>query len=185
MRTAEPLYLLAIRTENALRRNVYDFLKTEWEKQVPHAPFSGMEQIDIDQESHDVNKHIKHINLFLAIVAIVLSLIALYTLVSLNILRRTKEIGVRTVLGSSHMGVNALISKPFLIIVGLSTLTGGVGGYYLSSMLLGSLWPVHVPISTISLAFPIALILVLSYALISIKVFTTMRKNPVESLRYE
>lgn len=185
MRTAEPLYLLAIRTESASRRSVYDFLKAEWEKQVPHAPFSGMEQVDIDQEARDVNKQIKHINLFLAIVAIVLSLIALYTLVSLNILRRTKEIGVRTVLGSSHMGVNALISKPFLIIVGISTITGGVGGYYLSTMLLGSLWPVHVPISTISLAFPIALMVILSYALISIKVFTTMRRNPVESLRYE
>jgi ABC-type antimicrobial peptide transport system permease subunit len=185
MRTIEPLYLLVVRAESALRRNVYDFLKTEWEKQVPHAPFSGMEQVNIDQESHDVNKHIKHINLFLAIVAIVLSLIALYTLVSLNILKRTKEIGVRTVLGSSQMGVNILISKPFLIIVGISTITGGAGGYYLSSMLLGSLWPVHVPISAISLAFPIALMLILSYVLISIKVYATMKKNPVESLRYE
>ncbi len=185
MRTAEPLYLLAIRTESEAKKEVLDFLKAEWEKQVPHAPFSGMEQIDVDQESHDVNKHIKHINLFLAIVAIVLSLIALYTLVSLNILRRTKEIGIRTVLGSTHFGVNALVSKPFLIIIGLSSISGGFGGYYLSKMLLKSLWPVHVPISTASFAIPIGIMIVLAYVIIRAKVFNTMRKNPVNSLRYE
>jgi ABC-type antimicrobial peptide transport system permease subunit len=83
------------------------------------------------------------------------------------------------------MGVNYLISKPFLIIVGISTISGGIGGYYLSAMLLDSLWPLRVPISTESFAIPIALVIILAYAIISFKVFITMRRNPVESLRYE
>jgi ABC-type antimicrobial peptide transport system permease subunit len=185
MRTPEPFSLLVVRTENEVRKSVFDFLKATWEEQVPFIPFSGFEQVDVNTEANDVNRHITNINLFLAVIAIVLSSVALYTLVSLNILKRIKEIGVRSVLGSSHFGINFLISKPFLIIALFASVSGGVGGYYLAHLLLSSLWPISVPISIVSIAFPICFTLVLAYAIISTKVYLTLLRNPVESLRYE
>lgn len=185
IRTIEPQSLLVVKTKQEVRKDVFEFMKSEWEKLVPYAIFSGFEQVDIHNESKEVNKNITKINLFLAFIAIVLSCVALYTLVSLNILRRIKEIGIRTVLGSSHMGVNWLISKPFLIIVGFASISGGLGGYYLSNLLLESLWPVRVPINITSIALPVVSMLLLAYLILSIKILKTVLKNPVESLRYE
>ncbi len=185
VRTLEPQSLLAIRTNKEVRKTVFDFLKTEWEKQVPHVVFSGFEQVNIHEEARDVNRNITNINLFLAFIAIVLSSVALYTLVSLNLIKRIKEIGIRTVLGSSHLSVNWLISKPFIMIIVFASISGGIGGYYLASLLLESLWPIRVPINFTSIALPIVSMLVLAYIILSLKIFNTISKNPVESLRYE
>lgn len=185
MRNPEPQSLMVIRTTAADQTQLLNQLKSEWEQLVPFIPFSGFEQVNIDEEAQDVNKNITSINMFLAIIAIVLSSIALYTLVSLNILKRIKEIGIRTVLGSSKIGINWLISKPFIIIVILASVVGGLGGYYLSSLLLNSLWPVRIAIGVGSIAIPVLAVVVLAYLIMSIKILTTTLKNPVESLRYE
>lgn len=184
-RTLEPQSLLAIRTNKEVRKSVFDFVKKEWENQIPHVVFSGFEQVNVHEEARDVNRNITKINLFLAFIAIVLSSVALYTLVSLNLIKRIKEIGIRTVLGSSHLSVNWLISKPFILIIGFASISGGIGGYYLARLLLESLWPISVPINITSIALPIVSMLVLAYIILSLKIFNTISKNPVESLRYE
>jgi ABC-type antimicrobial peptide transport system permease subunit len=185
MRNPEPQSLMVIRTTAADQTQLLSQLKSEWEQLVPFIPFSGFEQVKIDEEAQDVNKNITAINMFLAIIAIVLSSIALYTLVSLNILKRIKEIGVRTVLGSSKIEINWLISKPFIIIVVLASVVGGLGGYSLSSLLLNSLWPVRIPIGIGSIVIPVLAVVALAYLIMSIKILRTTLKNPVESLRYE
>lgn len=185
LRTPEPPTTMVVRHQGNDSKELLNHLKAQWEQLVPFIPFSGFEQVMIDEEAHEVNRHITTINMFLAFIAIVLSSIALYTLVSLNILRRIKEIGVRTVLGSSKLGVNWLISKPFLVIVIIASVFGGLGGYYLADLLIESLWPVRVPIRISSIAIPIVCMIALSYLIISVKVIRTMAKNPVESLRYE
>lgn len=185
MRTAEPLRLLTVRTKENASKRVMDYLKEEWERLVTFVPFWGREQKSFDEDAYSVNEGIKDINYFLAFIAIVLSSVALYTLVSLNILKRIKEIGVRTVLGSTKIGVNWLISKPFLTIVALASVSGAIGGYFLAELLLNSLWPDRVAINMTTIFVPIATILILAYVIISVRVYLTMSKNPVESLRYE
>ncbi|RPH32474.1 MAG: ABC transporter permease [Bacteroidales bacterium] len=177
--------ILVVRTTPEKKMEVLKFMKKEWEKLVPNSPFTGRQQTEILQGASIVNKNIKNINLFLAFVAIILSLIALYTLVSLNIIKRTKEIGIRTVLGSTGINIIYLISKPFLIILAISSVFGAVGGYFLNSMFLKTLWAYHSSINTLSIAIPVALLFAISFALLAIRVYLTLRKNPVESLRYE
>jgi ABC-type antimicrobial peptide transport system permease subunit len=71
------------------------------------------------------------------------------------------------------------------VIIGFASVSGGIGGYYLASLLLESLWPIRVPINITSIALPILSMLVLAYVILSLKIFNTISKNPVESLRYE
>lgn len=177
--------VLVVKTYSEKRKEVKEFMRKEWERLVPSSPFYGREQTEILQESKDVNRNIKNINLFLSLVAITLSLIALYTLVSLNIIKRTKEIGIRTVLGSKGINIVWLISKPFLIIIGLASILGGVIGYYLNSMLLKSLWVYHIDINILSVAIPVLIMYVVSFILIAVRVYLLLMRNPVESLRYE
>jgi len=177
--------ILVVKTYSEKKKEVIEFMKKEWSKLVPNYPFTGVQQTEILQEALSVNKNIKQINIFLALTAIALSLVALYTLVSLNIIRRTKEIGIRTVLGSSNLSVVYLISKPFIGILLISSISGAIAGYYLNTMMLKSLWAYHTNINILSIAIPVILLFVLSFAILTYRVYKTLKQNPVKSLRYE
>jgi len=177
--------LLIVKTYSQKKKEVIEFMKKEWSNLVPNYPFTGIQQTEILQEAISVNKSIKQINIFLALIAIVLSLVALYTLVSLNIIRRTKEIGIRTVLGSSNLSVVSLISKPFISILVISSVAGALAGYFLNSMMLKSLWTFHTSINIMSIAIPVIMLFILSFTILTIRVYKTLKQNPVKSLRYE
>lgn len=73
------------------------------EKAIPEYPYSGLYQDSLMDEARKINKNIKDMYIFLGFIALILSAIGLYTLVSPSIIRRTKEIGVREVIGQpSH-----------------------------------------------------------------------------------
>ncbi|RPH34057.1 MAG: ABC transporter permease [Bacteroidales bacterium] len=160
-------------------------IKKEWEKLIPNSPYSGMLQVQSYEEATTVNKNILKIFNFLTIVAIFLSIVALYTLISLNILKRTKEVGIRKALGASSLSINNMIGKPFFIMLAVASLFGGAIGYYLSVMLLDSVWKIHIIVNIVSVLLPIIIMLSLAYATLSLKVFNTLSKNPISSLRYE
>lgn len=56
--------------------------------------------------------------------AILISLLGIWGLVSFSLDQRTKEIGVRKVLGASVIELTQLLSKEFIILVGISVLIG-------------------------------------------------------------
>ncbi len=64
------------------------------------------------------------VNIFLAITAALLSLIGMYNLVSLDILRRTKEMGIRKIQGAPVPLIMYLVSKKFLIVLVIASVLG-------------------------------------------------------------
>lgn len=142
-------------------------------------------EVSVLGEARDINKNIVQMFLFLAVIAVVLSAIGLFTLVSINIQSRTKEIGIRKVLGASIARITTLINRPFLIIVAIASVLGGGIGIYVSSALMSSIWTYHVTPGIISALIPILVILMVALLSISGKVISAAKRNPVESLRYE
>ena len=67
----------------------------KWKNIEPDRIFGGQLQEDTLQEEKDINGSILKVNIFLAVTATLLSLIGMYNLVSLDIIKRTKEIGIR------------------------------------------------------------------------------------------
>ena len=92
--------------------------------------FGEMLQEDTMKEEKDINGSILKVNIFLAITATLLSLIGMYNLVSLDILRRTKEMGIRKIQGASVPLIMFLVSKKFLIVLVIASVLGCTGGYY-------------------------------------------------------
>jgi len=169
--------------ENILALN--DQIKVIWDELIPNAPYGGAPQNNFNEESITVNKNIQKMFNFLTIVGIFLSIVALYTLVSLNILKRTKEVGMRKVLGAPSMQINHIIGKPFIFMIGIASIIGGATGYYMSVMLMDSVWEHHIIVGTLSVLVPIIITLLLAYITLTSKVLYTLSKNPVQSLRYE
>lgn len=164
----------------------FDYLETTWGELIP----DRLSQVYMHEnivlgEARDVNKNIVQMFLFLAAIAVVLSAIGLFTLVSINIQSRTKEIGIRKVLGASVARITTLINQPFLIIVAIASILGGGTGIYVAGLLMSSIWTYHVTPGFVSAMIPILAILLIALLSISSKVISAARRNPVESLRYE
>ena len=181
----ERYYNLVVRSEPDDLPEILDYLRTTWMDMFPNYPFTGMYQEDTLQEEKYINKSIMKVFMFLAVVATILSMIGLYTLISLNVLNRTKEIGIRKVLGAPVPVIIVLLSRLFLLILLFSAIIGCVGGYYISLMLLDSIWD-HFLKMTADI-FILALIFVFVTTILTIigKVYLAAIQNPVESLRYE
>jgi len=163
-----------------------DYMAEKWSEVIPDRPSNVIiHKEDILGEAKEVNEHIVTIFLFLSVIAVILSAIGLFTLVSINIQSRTKEIGVRKVLGASIPKITALINRPFLIIVGIGAILGAIGAFMLTGPLMDMIWTYHMNVNVLSILLPIMLILLISFLSISGKVVKAAKRNPVESLRYE
>jgi hypothetical protein len=177
--------VLAVRADPEDLPGALDFISLRWKTFGTNQIFGGRLQEDLMQEEKDINGSILKVNIFLAIVATLLSLIGMFNLVSLDIIRRTKEVGIRKIQGASIPAIMILISKKFLYVLLIASLLGCAGGYYMSVSLMDSIWDYFVKVSAVIL---ISAAMIMIFATILTLVFRITRaamKNPVESLRYE
>lgn len=117
-------------------------------------------------------------------IAVLLSCLGLFAIVSLVMQQRRKEIGVRKVLGASITQITSLLSKDFLLLVLVAfVIATPVAWYFLEQWLQD--FPYRISITW--WIFPLAGIVVLLIALITISVQTIRASlaNPVKSLRTE
>jgi putative ABC transport system permease protein len=119
-----------------------------------------------------------------ALLAVVIACLGLFGLVSYMAEKRTKEIGIRKVLGAGTSRIVHLLSKEVVILVGIAVLvTGPLAFYFMSRWLQNfafriGLNPIH---------FLIALLITVSVSLLSIgyRVLKAAHGNPAKALKYE
>jgi len=119
-----------------------------------------------------------------ALLAVLISCLGLYGLASLMAVQKTKEVGIRKVLGASTMSVVGLLSRDFLVLVLIAALVASPLAWYAMNAWLQdfvyrtplSAW---IFISTIVLACAVALLTV------ALRTWRTAMANPVQSLRSE
>ena len=178
-------WTLIARAEPEDLAGVLEYMNAEWKRMGTNYIFRGIPQEDTMQEEKDINGSITKVNLFLAVTATLLSLIGMYNLVSLDVIRRTKEVGIRKIQGAPVHVIMFLLSKKFLVVLVVASVVGSAGGYYMSVMLLDSIWDYFVEI-TAGMMILAALIMITATVLtIIFKVGRAAMRNPVESLRYE
>jgi ABC-type antimicrobial peptide transport system permease subunit len=116
--------------------------------------------------------------------AIFVSCLGLFGLAAFVAEKRTKEIGVRKVLGASLANLWSLLSKEFLKLTGISILIAIPLAYYgMSHWLKGYLY--HAPLSWWIFASAGAGIIVITMLTVSYQSLKAALMNPVKSLRSE
>ncbi|MBN2202555.1 FtsX-like permease family protein, partial [bacterium] len=119
-----------------------------------------------------------------AMLAIVIACLGLFALSSFIILQRTKEIGVRKVLGASVSNITFNLSKKFLILVIIAnTIACPVTYYFMNKWLQDFAYRIHVNARIFILSGGITLLVAL--LTISWQAIRAATANPAESLRYE
>ncbi|MBG0859295.1 MAG: ABC transporter permease [Bacteroidales bacterium] len=182
---SDQYYTMVVRADHTDLSSVLDDISRKWKKLGTNMIFPGRTQEDTMQEEQDINGSILKVNLFLAIVATLLSLIGMYNLVSLDIIRRTKEVGIRKIQGAPVPMIMYLVSRKFLIVLLIASLVGCAGGYYMSLMLMDSIWDYFTKITAGILVLSALIMVIATTATLGIKVTKAALRNPTESLRYE
>ena len=125
----EPIGPLVIFIDNRMVQNLLvkvegkeisatlEALERLWEERVPHRPFE-YEFLDEDYEAmYRSEARIAGVFTTFSLVAIILACLGLFALTAYATLRRTKEIGIRKVLGATVADILALVSKDFLVLI--------------------------------------------------------------------
>lgn len=164
---------------------VNKFMEKEWKQIFPNRLYNGRFLNEVMVEATTVNDNIVKTFVFLGIVALLLSATGLYTLVSLNIIRKTKEIGVRKVMGASIANITRIINTEFVIMLIISSVLGSAASFYFVELLMDSIWDYYQPASTFTVIISVSVLFLISGLAVGYKIFSAASVNPVNSLRVE
>lgn len=118
------------------------------------------------------------------LLAVLIACMGLFGLTVYHTEERTKEIGIRKVLGANTPTLVFLLSRQFLLLVGLAFLLAcPIAWWVMRSWLQGFAY--HIELSLLALLPAIALLLLPALLTMSVQVIRTARQNPVKSLRTE
>jgi ABC-type antimicrobial peptide transport system permease subunit len=159
-------------------------METVFKQYNPAAPF---EYTFVNQEyatKFNAEERIAKLATVFAALAIIISCLELFGLASFIAEQRTKEVGIRKVLGASVFNLWQMLSKDFALLVLLSCcLATPVAWYFLHKWLLQYEYRTH--ISWIIFLSVGAGALVIALSTVSYQAIKTALSNPVKSLRAE
>lgn len=158
--------------------------EASWKKLNPNEPLE-YSFIDADfQKNFEAESRLSSIVLYFTIIAIVISCLGLFGLATFSAEQRIKEIGVRKVLGASVGGIVALLSKEFLILVGIAVVIASpIAWYVMNKWLQDFVYRINISWTVFAITTLIAMAIAL--ATISFQAIKAALSNPVKSLRTE
>jgi putative ABC transport system permease protein len=116
--------------------------------------------------------------------SILISCLGLFGLSAFSAEQRTKELGVRKVMGASVSGLIRLMAREFAVLVLIAALIGCPLGWYAMNWWLKS-YAYHIDVSIVTLVVAAAICLLVSILTVSYHSAKAAFTDPVKSLRYE
>ncbi len=162
------------------------FIKKEWNSSFPDTPYTAFFQENMFDNFFASTGALNSVMNFVAIVAIILSSMGLFGLVSLIIIKRIKEYSIRKVLGADSTQIIRLASKEFLILMGLAIAVGLPLSYFFFDTFIQQVFPGSIDsIGVVPYIITIGILLMVIVLTVSSHVIQLLRLNPVKNLRLE
>ena len=178
------LYYAYVKVAPADMAKSFDAIKNAWQKIEPNAEFLGSFLDENIDRTFRREKTMATIVTAGSVLGIVLSCIGLFAMSLLVVAQRTKEIGVRKVIGASTSSITILLTKDFLKLVGIAFVIGTPISWYVLDQWLQD-YAFRVPLSVwffIGAGLLAALIALLT---VGARTMKAAAANPVKSLRTE
>jgi putative ABC transport system permease protein len=171
-------------TDNAVTREVITKIEDAYKSVYPERVFSSFYMEETKEDYYKGEQQTLRLAIVAMLIAILISCLGLFGLASYETVQRTKEIGIRKVLGSSVGSIVGLLTGEFLKYVTLALLIAIPIGFFLSSKWLDD-FAYSINISPwVFIATGLATWLI-AFLTVSYQSIQAAVKNPVESLRYE
>lgn len=150
----------------------------------PNSPFEFSFQDEQFESMYRNESTMGTLATFFAILAIFISCLGLFGLASFTAEQRTKEIGIRKVLGASIPNLVLLLSKEFIKLVAMAFALAAPLAYYFMTGWLDD-FAYHTSLKWHLFAFAGILSLIIAFFTVSYQAIKVALANPIESLRYE
>jgi putative ABC transport system permease protein len=161
-------------------------IQQKWSKLFPDRPFECKTQQHVVFDGvSQYTSNLKRIFLFLTTLGCLLSASGIYSLASLNVEKRMKEIGIRKVLGATVKNILFVVNRQFAIILLVAMILGGVGGALLTNALLKDLYAYHMSVSAMTVLFCGLTVFLLGLSVTSGTIVKAAIANPKDTLRNE
>ena len=176
---------LAVKSESKDLHLVKTAIASAWKANFPTKPFDHNFQDEFLANAMEVTDNIKTTMGVLAIITLLLTITGLFALMSLNILKRMKEIAVRRVLGASIGNISYILNRNYFWIILGGILVGCGAGAWFAITLLDSIYNVHAGLSSIIMIVAGITAFLVVVSTIGIKIWQVMKLNPAEVLKGE
>lgn len=161
-----------------------DLVNAQWDKSFAGNPFEFFFLDSYFDSYYQAEKSFRDLFLTFTVLAILIGCLGLFGLSSYTAVQKTKEIGIRKVLGSSTPGIVRLMFKDFLILIGIANLIAWpVAWYFLKGWLEN--YPYHININFLFFGLAALLVLLIAFLTVSYHTFKTAQLNPAKTLKYE
>lgn len=181
----EQFNYLSIEVASGRELDMFEEVKEVYHVQVNDTPFYGYMQSSVFESYFADVKSISDLIVFTSFLAIILSTMGLYGLVSLIISNSMKIFSIKKVLGANNRQLSAKLYKKFGIILGISAVFGGLISIKVIAVLLKSIYSYHDELNVLHIFG--ALVLLSTVVLVTI--FGLMNKmkhtNPADILRVD
>lgn len=167
-------------TETASLKHIESIFK----RLFPAFPFTYAFKSEQNFKNYEAEQKWKQIMLFSAVLTIFISCIGLFGLSVLSAERRTKEMGIRKVLGASVNHVVTVLSKDFVKLVILALVIAIPLAWFAANKWLQN-YPYRIGLSWQIFAIAGVLVVFIALATVSFQAIRTAIANPVKSLRTE
>lgn len=175
-------YSIKFQTSN-VRQSMEQFEEI-WKEFFPGNPLNYQFLDDFFNKQYQADQQFGKVFSLFSLLATFIACLGLFGLSSLMASQRTKEIGVRKVLGASVGGILGLVSRDYLVLLGVAILLAVPASAWIMSLWLRD-FASRIPLSWLIFALPSLGIVLIALLTVSFHTFRVARVNPATSLRYE
>jgi putative ABC transport system permease protein len=176
--------LASFKVSAASAKTLIPQIESKWKAHAPGMPFSYRFMNDSFNDMYRSEQRAGAIAIVFAVLAILIACLGLFGLVTYMAEQRTKEIGIRKVLGASVGNVVTMLSKDFLLLVGVaSVLAFPIAWWAMNKWLQDFEYRVNISAWIFVIAAGAALLIAL--LTVSFQAIKAALANPVKSLRTE
>jgi putative ABC transport system permease protein len=160
------------------------WLEKTWKKHFPSALLDYSFSENVFEEQYREERKFSAIFLYFSILSLVIACLGLYGLISYTTTQKTKEIGIRKVLGATVNGIATMLSGSFLKLVMFACVIAMPVAWYIMNRWLED-FAYRTTISWWMFTVAGLLVLVIALITVSFEAIKAAIANPVKSLRTE
>lgn len=175
---------ISIKLKPGTENDVLPYVETLWNQAYPDYVYEYKFLDDTIANFYKQESQLSMLYKIFAAIAIFLSCLGLYGLVSFMAAQRTKEVGIRKVLGASVGNIVSLFSKEFLVLIVVAFAIAGPVAYYLMNKWLQD-YTYRIEISVWIFLSAIMGSVIVAWITVGHRAIKAAVANPVKSLRTE
>lgn len=175
---------MVLRLDAADIPGVMKQIENWWHQRVPHRPFSYRFLDESYAKLYESEKSSSLLFISVSGLAILLACLGLFGLSSYVVMQRTREIGIRRVLGAGTPGIVWMVARHFLLLVCLGIMLAMPAGWYFGRQWLND-FAYRITPGFWLFGGASIIALVIAFVTISVQTVLATQNSPVKSLRTE